>query len=170
MWWPAYAGVIVVRHKVRQSYISRTVWPRNTKIYTTLHTGRLYYNTGYDLTDYFRLAVIEVKINGRKWRLRRFRCCLSRETFELKSPNFMWKSIPTCCTFPPREMTSPTTSGRKLSGLNRRKCRLSRYQVEFLKKGLDEDHQISHCCRDDWPHKSAGYDVTSCFQLYAKSN
>ena len=43
---------------LRQSYISRTVWPRITKFYTNLHTGRVYNHTGYDVTSYFWSEVI----------------------------------------------------------------------------------------------------------------
>ena len=46
---------------VRQSYISRTIWSRIKTFYTNLHTGQFYNHTGYDVTDYFRLAVIEVQ-------------------------------------------------------------------------------------------------------------
>ena len=41
-------------------------------------------------------------------------------------------------------MTSPTTSGLKLSRKNCRKCCFRWLQVEFLENGLREDHQISH--------------------------
>ena len=54
-------GVVVVRHKVRQSYIIRTVRPRIAKFYRSLHNRRDYNHTGYDVTDYFRLSVIEVQ-------------------------------------------------------------------------------------------------------------
>ena len=78
--------VVVVRHRVRQSCISRTVCPRINKFYTTLHTRRVYKTTGYDVTDYFRSEAAPKK--------------------------------------------------------KRRKCRLRWLQVEFLEKGLCEDHQI----------------------------
>ena len=47
-----------VRDKVRQSYISRTVWPSITKFYTIIHTGRFYNHTWYDVTSHFRYEVI----------------------------------------------------------------------------------------------------------------
>ena len=34
--------------------------PRIAKFYTNVHTGRVYKHTGYDVTIYFRLAVMEV--------------------------------------------------------------------------------------------------------------
>ena len=37
-------------YKVRQSYISRTVWPRIIKFCMNLHTRRVYNHTGYDVT------------------------------------------------------------------------------------------------------------------------
>ena len=51
--------------------------------------------------------------NGRKCRIRRLRCCISREPFELERPNFTGTSTPNCPTFAP-VMTSLCTSGRKL--------------------------------------------------------
>ena len=56
------AGVlIVVRNKVRQSCISRTVWPRIAKLYRNLYTCRVCDRTGYDITTYFRPEVIDVR-------------------------------------------------------------------------------------------------------------
>ena len=46
------AGV-VVRHKVRQLYISRTFRPRMTKFYKNLNSGRVYNRTQYNVTNYF---------------------------------------------------------------------------------------------------------------------
>ena len=55
---PAYAGVVVVvRHKVRQSYISRTIWARITKFYRRIHTELHYIWTGHDVTNYFQSEV-----------------------------------------------------------------------------------------------------------------
>ena len=73
------------------------------------------------------------------------------------------------------DMTSLTTSGWKLSRNNCRKCRLRWLRVEFLENGLSEDPEIctgnfyGHI-GDNWLHKSAGYDVTSCLQSAAKFN
>ena len=53
--------VVIVRHKVGQSYISRTFRPKINKFYRNLQAVWLYLRTGYDVTDYFRLAVIEVQ-------------------------------------------------------------------------------------------------------------
>ena len=48
----------VVRHRVRQSYISRIVWPIINKFYADIKTDRLYIHTGYGVTIYFRSDVI----------------------------------------------------------------------------------------------------------------
>ena len=70
--WRTYAGVCrrCRSYKVRQSYISRTIWLRIIIFYKTLHTRRAYgYNhTGYDVTSYFR-SESSAK-NSRKGRLR----------------------------------------------------------------------------------------------------
>ena len=50
---------------------------------------------------------------GRKCCLWRLHCRISREPFEIKSPNFTGTSILTCSTFAP-DMTSLPTSGRML--------------------------------------------------------
>ena len=77
--------------KVSQSCISRIFWPRITKFYTNVHTGRVYIHTGYGVTGYFRSTVIErskmpppvpsVKISRDhfKWGSRNF-TCLSQTT------------------------------------------------------------------------------------------
>ena len=74
-----------------------------------------------------------------------------------------------CPSFLP-DMTSLTTSGRRLQRKTRRNCRLRRLQVKFIKKVLCEDHQISHCCHSYWPHNSAGYDIAICFRSAATCN
>ena len=53
---------VVVLHKVRQSYISRTVWPRVSKFYMNLHnhTGQVYSRARYDVNNYFLSEVINV--------------------------------------------------------------------------------------------------------------
>ena len=48
-------------YKVRQSQISRTVWPRIAQFYGNLQTYRAYNNAGYDITMYFRPEVIDVR-------------------------------------------------------------------------------------------------------------
>ena len=92
VWWPAYAGVIrsssSIRHTVRQLYISRTVWPSITTFYLNIHTGQVYKNARYDVTSYFRLVVVKVLINGRKWRLRRLRVEFLENSFKWGSQNF----------------------------------------------------------------------------------
>ena len=52
---------MVVRHKVRLSYISRTVQPRITEVYKNLHAGLVDNHTGYDITIDFRSDVIDVR-------------------------------------------------------------------------------------------------------------
>ena len=51
--------------------------------------------------------------NGRTCRIRRLRCCISREPFELESPKFTGTSIPNRPTYAP-EMTSLASSVRTL--------------------------------------------------------
>ena len=85
-----YAGVVVVvavRHKVRQSYISRTVWPRLTKFGMILHTGWIYNPTGNDVTIYFRSEVIDVRKRS-KIPPQTASGEISRERFKRGSPNF----------------------------------------------------------------------------------
>ena len=60
--------------------------------------------------------------------IRRLRCCISCEPLELESPNLTGSSRLSCSTFAP-DMTSLTTSGRKLQWESRWKCRLRRLQV-----------------------------------------
>ena len=43
---------MVISTKVRQSYISRTVWPRITKLDAYIHTDVLNSHTGHDITGY----------------------------------------------------------------------------------------------------------------------
>ena len=71
---------------------------------------------------------------------------ISRERFDIESPNFTGTSVPACSTLAP-DMTSRTTSSRKLQQKYRRKCCLRWLQVEFLENGLSDDHQILHGCR-----------------------
>ena len=82
---------------------------------------------------------------GPKCRIRPLGCRISREPFELELPNFIGTSMPTCTTYAP-DMTSLSTSGRKLPPKNCRNCCLRWLQVKFLKNSLSKDHQISHGC------------------------
>ena len=68
---------------------------------------------------------------------------ISRERFDLEQPNFTrtFKHVGSTTT---PDKTSLYTSSRKLQRKNRRKGRLIRLQVEFLKNLLSEDYQISH--------------------------
>ena len=50
----------------------------------------------------------------------------------------------------------------------RRKSRLRRLRVEFLEKGLIENHEILQAYWDYWIHKPARHYVTSCFRSAAK--
>ena len=65
-------------YKARQSYISRMVWPRITKFDVRLHARPVYNHTGNDVTMYFWSEVIEVRKNGRKWRLRRLQPTITK--------------------------------------------------------------------------------------------
>ena len=38
-----------------------------------------------------------------------------------------------------------------------------RWNVEHREKGLSEDYQISHVCREQLAHENARHDVHSCF-------
>ena len=64
MSWPAYASVVVRRHKVRQSHLSRTLWPRIIKFYVGTHTDLFYIHTRYDVTYCFRSEVLATKTIG----------------------------------------------------------------------------------------------------------
>ena len=128
-----YAGVVlVVRHKVSKSHISRTVWSGITKVYRNLHIGWVYNRTGYDITIYFRPEVIGVEVVYLRSRI-------SRESFQLESPDF------TRITYRP-DTTSLHTSRLKLSRKICRQCCLLRLHVEYLEKGLNKDRQVSNLC------------------------
>ena len=58
---PKVVVVVAVRNKVRLSYISRTVCSKITTFYVKIHNRRAYNHTGYDVTTYFRSAVIDVR-------------------------------------------------------------------------------------------------------------
>ena len=101
--------VVVVRHNVRQSYISRTVWTRITKCYTNLHIGQFYNHTRYDITIYIRPEVIDVRKTAENY------AC---DGFNLDSPKLPRTSIPMNWTAIP-DMTLLTTSGWQLSKLKK---------------------------------------------------
>ena len=85
---------------------------------------------------------------------------MSRKPFDLESPNFTWRSIPTCSTATP-DMTALSTSGEK----NCQKYCFRRLRVEFLENGLSTDHtKFYTLLEDNLPHKLARYDATSCFR------
>ena len=91
-WWTFlfYAGVVrsfVVRHKVKQLYISITIWPRITKFYTDIHTDRVYNSTGYDIINYFLSDVIYVQ-KRTKMTLPTATGAISRELFRSALSNF----------------------------------------------------------------------------------
>ena len=195
--------------KMRQSYISKTVWPRITKFYVNIRSRQIYNQTWYDVTMYFRSEVIDVRKravndvfdgfnlesrklahasiptswstipdmtslttsvgsyrslkNGLKCRIRQLRCFISRGLFELESPNFACTSTPSSPTFAP-DMTSWATSGRKLHK-NSRKCLSDGFRWNFSIKVYAKITKFHTVVGDNWPHKSAGYDVASCFFL-----
>ena len=55
--YPAPSEGSIVYCISKQSYISRTVWPRIIKFYANLHIRRFYNRAGYDVTTYFRSEV-----------------------------------------------------------------------------------------------------------------
>ena len=118
MWLPTWASVVVVvRHKLRQLYISRRVWHGTTKFYRSLQTGRTYNHTGYDVTIYFQSEVIGV------WKTVEND---ASDLFNVDSPNLAHTSKPTSWTARP-DMMSLSTSGWQLSKFkNGRKCCLRR--------------------------------------------
>ena len=138
MWWLEYAVVVAVRQKVRLSYISITVWPRITTFYKNRHTGRIYKSTGQTVTVPFMSEVISVRktaendastaptYNHPNWHIHPY------PRFE--QPYRIW-----------RHRLLPVGSYR-ISKNGQKYC-LIRIQVEFLEKGLSDDHQISHSCR-----------------------
>ena len=66
---------------------------------------------------------------------------ISRKPFELELPNFMGPPILTLSADLP-DMTSLSTSGRKLYWENSRIYRLRRLRVEFLENYSIQDHEI----------------------------
>ena len=50
----------------------------------------------------------------------------------------------------------------------RRKWRLRRFPVDFLEKGLNWIAKFQMLIGDNWPQKSARYDITSCFRSAPK--
>ena len=106
-----------VRHKLRQSYISRTVWPSTTKFNMNLHAGRIYSHTRYDITRYYKL-----QLNTAQKCVKRVRPAKSRiiwSLFNLESHDFMWIYMPIYSTATP-DMTPSTTSGRHFSKFEKR--------------------------------------------------
>ena len=64
-----------------------------------LHTGRVYNHAGYDVTDYFRLAVIEVKktdenaaSDGFGWHFERTFYVITNKFYTLIGDNWLHKS------------------------------------------------------------------------------
>ena len=69
---------------------------------------------------------------------------ISRELVDLETPNkvsFTRTTMPTYSTST-SDMTSPASSGRKLSRKNGQKCRLRRLPVELIENGFVKDHEI----------------------------
>ena len=105
-----------------------------------LHTRRVYSQTGYDVTDYFRLAVMEVQKR-------------SKMPHPTASLLYMWRTVRATITkcylhiqadmpyiIAGYDVTNYFQS--EATAKIRRKCRFMRLQVEFLENGLSEDHQI----------------------------
>ena len=102
------------------------------------------------------------------WSITKWYSLIPRKPFDLESPNSTRTSTPTCSTSAP-DMTSPVVSGPNLSGDNRRNCRLRRRRVEFLEKGLREDHEILHAYRGQSVSQICRmYDFAICFRSAAK--
>ena len=77
---------VVVHHRVRQSYISRTFWPRITKFDMEFHTDLLCSHTRHDMTNYFRAEVIAKK--RQKCHLRQLQVEFLENGFNRVSHNF----------------------------------------------------------------------------------
>ena len=61
-------------------------------------------------------------------------------------------------------MTSLTTSGQKLSRKTIENATLDGFRCNFSRKVIVKITKFYTVVGDIWPHKSAGYDVTSYFQ------
>ena len=64
-----------------------------------------------------------------------------RTVWPIESPNFTLTAVPVWSTTT-SDMTSPATSGRKLSLKNCRQCCIRRLWVEFLQNASSENHEI----------------------------
>ena len=128
--------VDVVVHTKWGSRISGKVWPESpnfTQTFTSVGS-----TTTLDMTSLRTSGWQLPKFkNGRKYRNWRLRCCISRETFELKSPNFTSTSMLICHPLHLhriwRHELLPVGS---YSEKNWWECRLRRLQVEYLENRL----------------------------------
>ena len=55
--------LFVFHHKVRDSNVSRTFWPRITTFHWAIRTGPLFNLSGYDIISFFRSEVIAKKLS-----------------------------------------------------------------------------------------------------------
>ena len=102
-------------YRVRQSYISRTVWPRITEFYRHIHADLPNIGTGYDATNCFRSEATENKLS--KMPLQTASGGISRQRFMRVSPNFTrlsWITGPTNLL----DITSTVASGRLQNAIN----------------------------------------------------
>ena len=92
--------------------------------------------------------------NCRNCRIQRLRCCISREPFELESPNFTGTSKPTCPICAP-DIAAKKTVENTASGS---------FRWNFSRKVIARITKFYTVVGNIWPHKSARYDVTSHVQ------
>ena len=78
------------RSKKGRQWRLRRLQPRITNIGTYIYTDALMSRTGYDVTDYYWLAVIEVQKTVEN---------AESVLLELESPNFTGKSRPACLPY-----------------------------------------------------------------------
>ena len=168
MWWTVYAGVVrpTVRHKVRQSYFSRTVWPEITEFYKHPYWSgdRAYLHTRYDVTNCFMSEVID------DWKMAEND---TSDGFKMESPNFAHTSIPTYWTaIQGRPVMALATSSWQLSKLKKRSKNTAAdgFGLNFLRTVWAMITKFYRRIGDDRLHKPAGYGITSCFHSAAKCN
>ena len=148
------------RHKMRQSYISRTVWRRITEFYVNINTGQLYNQTQQDITSYFQSESVDVP------KMAENDAC---EGFNLESLNLTNVSICRRCEQPCRiwrHWLLPVGCSRSLK--SGRKCCLRQLLMEFLQNGLSDDHEIYAVITNKRPVNS--WNTNSCFRSAAKCN
>ena len=94
---------------------------------------------------------------------------ISQERFHLGLLNFTHTSRPTFSTNV-LTITSPATSGQKLSRRHYRKCLLWRREGEFIGNGLTRMTKFYILILDNMAHKFAGCGIIRCFRSAVKCN